>query len=180
MSLRRFPALAPQQMIKRAHDHASAYGASIGRDRSVSDDARAVVNWLRHQYTDYDQDPTAERHRDICKAIANRFPWLTEECERQVARRQEQDEQAANALDHLQTQEVQAREERRELAAASREAVARLRTGQRVRITRQGRVYEGHLEKIGRSKVTVAYKVMTGRDRDRTVSLHAALVDPLD
>ncbi|MFJ5846418.1 hypothetical protein [Streptomyces sp. NPDC092903] len=51
--------------------------------------------------------------------------------------------------------------------------------GQRVQFTRKGRVYQGVVEEVGRSKVTVAYQVKTGPQRDRTLSLHAALVDPL-
>jgi hypothetical protein len=94
-----FPKTSKARMIREAHEHADLYGIEIGQDRSVSDDACAVVNWLRHEHI--------YRHNE---------KWQ----------------------------------------------------------------YAAAITKIGRSKVTVAYQVKTGKGRARSATVHAALVTPLE
>ena len=53
----------------------------------TTDTDQLVVNMLRHEYSDYDRDQSQEAHREVCLAIARRFPWLAVECDRQIAKR---------------------------------------------------------------------------------------------
>jgi hypothetical protein len=161
-----------------------AFELDCDRDRiGASDDVptdRLVVNYLRHQCTDYDEDQTQERHREACEAIAKRFPWLAEECTRQIkcraAAEREDEEMAAEYEAEL----AQLRAERRARVDASQQAIKSLSVGQKVMFKDRKNTYEAEITKVGRSKVTVAYDVRTVKDRARGKTVHAALVAPIE
>lgn len=85
-------------------------------------------------------------------------------------------ERNAPAMEEQETE----RERRRAVVVDSREAITELRVGQRVSIPYKRRRYTGVVTKLGRSKVAVAYRIATGRDRDRVRLVHASLVRPVD
>ena len=80
-----------EELVKVAREHAIGLDHASGQvARLDSADETLVVNWLRHQCTDYDRDQSAARHRAACEAIAHVYPWLSDECRRQIDRRQQQ------------------------------------------------------------------------------------------
>lgn len=175
-----FPKAHKAHMIRQAHEHAELYGIEIGQDRSVSDDARAVVNWLRHEHTDYDIEQTYERHKIACEAIAEAFPWLAEECSQQIKRRREADRRAADEAAQHEAEQEHWKAARRARVEDSKQAIKGMTVGQQVTYWHNEKCsYAATIIKVGRSKVTVAYQVKTGKDRDRTATVHAALVMPL-
>jgi hypothetical protein len=160
-----------------------AFELDCDRDRlGASDDVptdRLVVNFLRHQHTDYDEDQTQERHRQACEAIARRFSWLAEECERQIERRARSEREGEDMAAEYERQQRERQAERREVAEKSRQVIRSMTVGQKVWFKDRCHTYEATVTKIGRSKVTVAYQVKTGNDRDRCKTVHAALVTPI-
>ena len=81
-----FPDLTREELETRAREHASRR-IGIPEDE-VFNVERLVVNLLRHTATNYDCDQSASRHAASCDAIARRYPWLAEECARQMIRRE--------------------------------------------------------------------------------------------
>src|SRR5690554_4825541 len=118
-----FPDAGPEQLIRMAERHVHALECARG-DFGLSDAPveRLVVNYLRHQHTDYDTDQTQERHRAACEAIAARYPWLAAECERQIRLRAAREAEAASLADLFEIDEACQHAERQAIAAASREA----------------------------------------------------------
>ncbi|MFI0447002.1 hypothetical protein [Actinomadura sp. 6N118] len=178
-----FPTNASYDQLKRlaelhALDVDFAYDR-IGASNNVPTD-RLIVNYLRHECTDYDEDQTSERHRAACEAIAKRYPCLAEECQRQIKRRHDKDEEIAAMVASYEIEKEQERAERRARVEASKRIIAGLRVGQKVMYKNRRYTYEATVTKIGRSKVTVAYQVKTGKDRDRTATVHAAFVTPVE
>ncbi|MEV2278777.1 hypothetical protein AB0I72_24635 [Nocardiopsis sp. NPDC049922] len=175
-----FPAVTSRRRLERsAREHTLTLDLERG---SCSDDVpveRLVVNYLRHECTDYDLDQSSPRHRAACEAIAERFPWLAKECQRQIVRRAEADAEAEAASRSWEQEEEAARERCRALVSASREAIADLHVGQRVSFPYKRHRYTGVITKKGRSRVTVAYRIRTGKDRDRVRLVHASLVTPV-
>lgn len=172
-----FPlALSPTRLEQLAREHAWQLDLEYGRSGSQAPIDRLVVNYLRHECTDYDLEQSAPRHRAACEAIARTFPWLAEECRRQVDRRAQQDLEEEELRRALADEEEQHRAERRAMVTRSREVIKGMHVGQRVRF-RDGRYPRtGVITKLGRSRVTVAYQVATGRDRGRVRLLHAARI----
>ncbi|MEO6090523.1 MAG: hypothetical protein ABIQ18_46225 [Umezawaea sp.] len=160
-----------------------AFELDCDRDRpGTSDDVptdRLVVNFLRHQCTDYDEDRTQERHRQACEAIARRFSWLAEECERQIERRARSEREGEEMVAEYERQQHESQAKRRETAEKSRQVIMSMTVGQKVWFEDRCYTYVATVTKIGRSKVTVAYQVKTGNDRDRSKTVHAALVTPI-
>lgn len=168
-----FPADLTLARLKRlAQEHAR----QLDLDSSHVPPARSMVNYLRHECTDYDLEQSASRHRAACEAIARRFPQLAEECRRQIARRTEQDLQEERAHQMWVAEEERLRAEHHAMVARSREVIKGMRVGQRVGFWLGGYWRTGVITKLGRSRVTVAYRVKTGRERDRTRLVHAALL----
>jgi hypothetical protein len=108
----------PARLGRDAERH--AFELDCDRDRlGASDDVptdRLVVNFLRHQHTDYDEDQTQERHRQACEAIARRFSWLAEECERQIERRARSERESEDMAAEYERQQRERQAERREIA----------------------------------------------------------------
>ncbi|WP_369380482.1 hypothetical protein [Streptomyces sp. cg36] len=151
----------------------------IGASDGVPAD-RLVVNYLRHQCTDYDDDQSGERHREACEAIALAFPWLAEECQQQIKRRVQADREAEEMAAAYEREQREQQLKRKEIADKSKAAIKTMTVGQKVQYAHNIRcVYEAEITKVGRSKVTVAYEVKTGKDRLRTATVHAALVTPI-
>ncbi|MGW4817026.1 hypothetical protein ACWEPB_36025 [Kitasatospora cineracea] len=173
-----FPDRDRAHLVAAAERHALDLSLAYGYAAVGEGEKRLVVNFLRHQYTDYDYgEQTSARHRATCEAVAARYPWLTEECRARIARRRHNDESdalAASAWEHERGIEQEARQA---VAAASREAVRQLAIGD-VAEFEDGRVRGGRraatVTNIGRSKVTVEFTLASGEQRTR--KLHASLV----
>ena len=140
---------------------------------------RLVVDHLRNEYTDYSRDRSALRHRQACEAVAARFPHLAHECRLQVRRRHRAEQEAEWLRRRWGPSRHSHREHHRALTQASRRAICHLSVGQAVTFRSARNHYAGTITKVGRSRVSVAYRTRTGRDRDRVRQIHAALVAPL-
>jgi len=81
-----FPDLTREELEELARKHASRRNG-IPKN-GVPNIDRLVVNLLRHTSTNYDCDQSARRHAASCDAIARRYPWLADECARQMLRRE--------------------------------------------------------------------------------------------
>lgn len=166
-----FPKASPDNLVRHARLHA------IERENYETTDERAVVNYLRHEFTDYDDDPTQVRHRAACAAIAAQYPWLVEECTRQIKRRAQQEAAEAAMLRAYEAEQARRQAERRAVVEASKNVITSLTVGQRVLYKYKRWQYEATISKIGRSKITVIYRLKTGDQRVKEV--HAALVTAL-
>lgn len=171
-----FPALSRRQLVRAARDHALDLAVQYEREAPSCDDHRLVVNLLRHEYTDYDADQSAPRHRAACQAIAARYPWLAAECARQITARETAEQEAARMEREWRAEQEQRQAEKRELVAASRAAITALVVGQHVTATVRGHVRHGVLTKVARSRVTMEFTLRSGASR--TATLHAAEVQP--
>ena len=170
-----FPDLSRKRLVRLARDHALSLAVDRGHDDIGNDsDDRLVVNMLRHEFTDYDTDQSAGRHRDACDAIAARYPYLAAECARQVAAREADERDAAQFAEAYLAEQRQLAEQRRALIAASRQAVDKLAVGKHVVATVRGHVRRGVLTKVARSRVTMEFSLASGAPR--TATLYAAQV----
>lgn len=176
-----FPKADRDQLHRMAERHARNLEIQRGifdLSPNTPSDERLIVNYLRHACTDYDTDQTQERHREACEAIAAAYPWLAEECARQIQVRAEREEEAARFLEDFLEEKERRRAERKKIIAASHDAAKRLRVGQVVLYRTRGRVYDATITKIGRTRVTLTYRLKSGEER--TAIVHAALVTPAD
>jgi hypothetical protein len=174
-----FPSVRRGGLERLASEHADALAMERGDSPPESDVAveRLMVNYLRHQHTDYDDDQTAQRHRAACEAIARRFPYLAEECARQIDRRAKEEAYSKGVLEELQRDAEERREQRAALIVASRTAITTLAVDQHVVYVGRGRDYKAQIIQVGRSRVTIRYHLKSGAERVKTV--YAALVTPL-
>lgn len=170
------PNLSRRRLIRAARDHALDLAVQYERDTPSGDDHRLVVNMLRHEYTDYDADQCASRHRGACEAIAARYPWLAAECARQIADRDAAERESEEMAQAWLAEQEQQRARRRELVVASRAVIVGLAVGQHVTATVRGHVRHGVLIKVARSRVTMEFTLRSGASR--TATLHAAEVAP--
>ncbi|MBE3002262.1 hypothetical protein IDM40_26700 [Nocardiopsis sp. HNM0947] len=150
-----------------------------GRPGSALSVERRVVDHLRNEFTDYTRDRSTERHREACEAIAERFPHLAHECRLQVRRRHRAEQEAAQLRRRWDPAHNTRRDHHRALTQASRRAICRLSVGQAVTFRLARNHYAGTITKVGRSRVSVAYRTRTGHHRDRVRKMHAVLVAPL-
>ena len=167
-----FPKTSRDNLVRQARLHA------IALENYETPDERAVVNYLRHEFTDYDNNPSQARHRAACEAIAAQYPWLAEECTRQIKRRAQQEAEEAAMLRAYEAEQARAQAERRALVEASKKMITSLTVGQRVLYKYKRWEYEATISKIGRSKITVTYRLKTSGDQ-RVKEVHAALVTAL-
>ncbi|MFE6274088.1 hypothetical protein ACFVQ9_35465 [Streptomyces goshikiensis] len=174
-----FPDLDAEELARRADRHAFEHSVSLGFEPSNAPADRLTVNYLRHEFTRYDDEPTVERHREACEAIAARYPWLAAECAAQIDRRRDAEERDRDAAAMYEGHFELEQAERRDVTARSREAVKALSLGQRVKFKKQGRENVGTIAELGPSRVVVAYEVASGRDRARSVKLPAIDVEPV-
>jgi hypothetical protein len=167
-----FPKTSRNNLVRQARLHA------IELENYETPDERAVVNYLRHEFTDYDDEPSQVRHRAACEAIAAQYPWLAEECARQIKRRAQQEAEEAAMLRAYEAEQARAQAERRAVVEASKKMITSLTVGQRVLYKYKRWEYEATISKIGRSKITVTYRLKTSGDQ-RVKEVHAALVTAL-
>lgn len=168
------------RLERLAREYAERGGGPHGRASSHAPTERLVVDYLRHLCTNGDTDQGPGPHRQVCEAIAARYPWLAAECRRQVVARAAEDARARFRQRFEVREQGDRRQERRELVARSREAIIRLRVGQRVGFRYRGCWYAGVVVGLGRSRARVAHRVFTGPERDRVRVLHAAKLVPFD
>lgn len=171
-----FPAVSRKRLIRMARDHAADLAAMCEEADPPDDDHRLVVNMLRHKFTDYDDDQSTSRHRAACERITARYPWLADECTRQVAVRAGAHTQAEQMLRDWVVDRERERAQRRDLVAASHAGITDLTVGQHVTVTVHGHVRQGVLTKVARSRVTVEFTLRSGQSR--TAVVHAATVQP--
>jgi hypothetical protein len=160
-----FPDWSRVQLERTALKHASAISLAYDRDFDPSQTDRLVVNMLRHEFTDYDDNQSVGRFMKACSEMAVRYPWLSEECERQMLRRRQIDETAEAWGKMAEAQGQREAEERRARSAASAEAIADLHIGQRVRARVRGHERIGTITWIGRRRVEIAFKIASGAER---------------
>jgi hypothetical protein len=161
----------PDWSRKQLEDTALAHGGELallyGREPGEASIERLVVNMLRHEFTDYDVDPSLEAKRRSCVAIAERFPWLAEEGCRQIDQRKRQEAEAAmwsEMADFLQRERAQKAAER---SRAFREAISLMPAGTKVMARVAGREREGTIVWQGRARVDVAYTIKSGQERTK-------------
>lgn len=156
----------PQQRLERvAEQHASEIAAAYGRDSEAPVD-RLVVNLLRHEFTAYDQAPTQEAHRIACDAIAARFPWLAEECRRQVRARAADERLVQEGVQMMEAAANEGKRFRAERVAESKAVIGRLKPGMQVRAKVAGRLRNATILKVGRSRVTIEFSIKSGARRE--------------
>lgn len=148
-----FPDLTREELETRAREHAAR---RIGiPENEVFNVDRLVVNLLRHTATNYDCDQSARRHTASCDAIARKYPWLAEECARQMLRRK--DERAWE----------------RRIGNASVTGEHALSVGDTVAAIINGRERSCEVVEVGRRKVLLRYG---NAPRTGTARVHVSLV----
>jgi hypothetical protein len=149
------PSLHRELREMRARDHADQLATE--RDYGDVDCGidQLVVNTLRHEYTNYDADQSADRDTAANRAIADRCPWLAAECGRHIERRTTHDRVAAAQLaDYLAEQEKIAHA-RRETVSASRAVCGSFHIGGSVEVIIKGHHRSGTIVKVHACTVTV-------------------------
>lgn len=169
-----FPDWTVNKLTKTAIAHAADLSLAFDHEVSCTPDARLVVNMLRHEYTDYDDDQCAARHSEACDAIAATYPWLADECASQNARRMAEDAMWNDAIAAQAAQDAERAEARWRLIEASKVVAKTLAVGQQVSFTVKGHARTGTITAIARSMVTVDYQIRTGAARQ--VRVYAGLV----
>ncbi|KOX19677.1 hypothetical protein ADL05_05660 [Nocardiopsis sp. NRRL B-16309] len=165
-------------MERSAREHAR----TLALERGLFDDGPIpldgpVVDDPRHAGTDDGHDPSAARHRAANEALT--IPRSAEECGQHVSR-QARDDAAQTASAEGNRNQEDGRERGPVPGVESREAIRELWVGQRVSFPYKRRRYTGVVTKLGRTRVAVAYRIATGRDRDRVRLVHASLVTPVE
>jgi sRNA-binding protein len=155
-------------MLRRS----SAYG---NRDLDIDMD-RLVVNMLRHEFTSYGQTRSTFAHVKACEAIAKRFPWLQDECERQMQQRAKRDHQRELVLRIPDNPNGTWASRRKDRADRSREAIEKLSVGEAVTVTVGGYQRSARITGVGRSRVTVEFTTKSGASR--TAVVYASSVRP--
>lgn len=169
-----FPNWTVNKLTKTAIAHAVDLAIERGHDPSCAPDARLVVNMLRHEYTDYDINQSAQRHAEACDAIAGMYPWLADECASQKARRMAEDAENTLRVAEQNARDAEWKEAKRRLIEASKVAAKTLTVGQQVSLTVKGHARTGTIASVARSMVTVDYRIKTGAARQ--VKVYAGLV----
>ncbi|MFE3459322.1 hypothetical protein ACFXKD_17405 [Nocardiopsis aegyptia] len=136
------------------------------------------MNDPRHVGADDGRDPSTARHPAADEALT--IPWPAEEPGRQVSGQARDDDAALTASAEWTREREDGRERRPSVGVDSREAIRELWVGQRVSFPYKRRRYAGVITKLGRTRVAVAYRIATGRNRDRVRLVHASLVTPAE
>ena len=173
----RFPDWPLGTLERTACEHAAQFYLAYGCDPDFANVDRLVVNMLRHEFTDYDDDQTRTSHAAACRAIAARYPWLGVECERQVKRRAEA--QRIEAEFARMAEEMEREERRRRLRRSEESArlIAFLKVGDCVTTRIDGHERVGLITWVGRRRVEISYNLKTGEPRKRR--LYASEVEPV-
>ncbi|MDH2904575.1 MAG: hypothetical protein PXZ08_11605 [Actinomycetota bacterium] len=163
--MNQFPEWTRERLEQVATNHAIKIAIERGYEIGDAPVDRLVVNMLRHEFSDYDADPTAPRHAMACRSIAAQFPWLSEECERQVARRTRDEKIDVSMRVYAEAQAEASRQWRAERVRESRAAIRSLTVGERVVARIAGADRQGIVTWIGRSKVEINYRTKSGAER---------------
>lgn len=158
---------------EHAVDVALHSGRGVGGDAPVD---RLVVNMLRHEFTSYDANPSQENHRLACEAIAARYHWLKPECDRQINARIEAEAISRELLDWAEETQAYERAERQARAEESRRAIGQIHVGMKVRATVKRYQRVATVLKVGRTRITIGFKIKTGDDR--TAVIYASEAQP--
>jgi hypothetical protein len=161
-----------QAAVKHLTGTPSAYG---NRSFDISMD-RLVVNMLRHEFTSYAHTRSTFAHVRACGAIAEKFPWLQDECDRQIAQRRKRDEHRSLVLRIPENREGTWDSRRQARAEQSRAAISDFTPGMRVTVTIGGYRRSAVVTSVGRSRVTVSFQTNSGADR--TAVIYARDVRP--
>lgn len=160
-----FPGWTRAKLERVAAEHAIEVALSRDGMPSQAQDDRLVVNMLRHEFTNYDNDPNQEAHRRVCAAIAEQYGWLHAECQRQIHARARQEESERSAFEYLQAQADAESRWRRERSAQSREAIPTFTVGMAVAATVKGHRRDATVTKVGRSRISVSFQIKSGAER---------------
>ena len=165
----RFPSWSRSHLEKVALKHAFDVSFDTGRDFDPTLSDRLVVNMLRHEFSDYDDNQSATNFSAACAEIAIRFLWLAPECERQMARRRENDAAADDAHEMFERATLEQQIRRRAISAASSEVIRSLRIGDRVTALVRGRQRSGTIVWVGRKQIEFSFKLKSGQVRTHKV-----------
>jgi hypothetical protein len=146
----------------------------LALERGYSDDGnvpvdRLVVNMLRHEHTAYDDNQNQDAHRAACEAIARKYPWLREECERQINRRAQNENFEEMVREQYEDEQAEAARYRQERVEQSKAVIGALSPGMTVTAHVRGYVREAVIVSVGRSRVKVAFRLKTGEEREAMV-----------
>lgn len=172
----KFPDWDRRRLERAAVDHTIDLAMARGQVTADFPVGQLVVNMLRHEFTSYDERPTQAAHRAACEAIAGRYPWLAEECHRQVAVRAERERQEREWLAVAEEQQAAWVAWRRERVMESQAVCARLGVGMPVTVKVKGHQRDATVVKVGRSRVTVRFRLKSGAER--TALVYAREVRP--
>jgi len=169
------PSWPRETLERRAIAHVDDVALTRGYVPGDGPTDRLVVNMLRHEFTSYDATQTAAA-RTACEAIAARFDWLRVECERQIQQCAWAERDECSALVAAETQEAAASKWRQDRVAESCAAIAALAVGLAVQATVKGHSRKATITQVGRSRVTVAFRLKSGVER--TAQVYARDVHP--
>ncbi|ORA75249.1 hypothetical protein BST28_22135 [Mycolicibacter kumamotonensis] len=171
-----FPSWSRETLERHAISHAEDVAIERGHIPGDGPVDRLVVNMLRHEFTTYDETQTVAVHKAACEAIAARYGWLGPECERQVRQREQAERDAQLAVLAGLDEEAAARQWQHDRVAESRATIGALTVGMVVNATVKGHFREATVTKVGRSRVTVAFRLKSGAER--TALVYARDVHP--
>lgn len=172
----KFPDWRRRTLERVAVDH--AIEVSLACDRLPGDVPvdQLVVNMLRHEFTSYDAGPAQEAHRAVCDVIAARFPWLKQECARQVQVRERREAEEHSAAEWAEVQLAAGKAERQARVEEPAKAIGQFSEGMRVTAKVKGHVRDATVLKVGRTRLVIGFKIKTGADR--TAQVYARDVQP--
>ena len=154
-----------RRLERTAVEHTIELAMARGQGIGDAPAEQLVVNMLRHEYTSYDDSPTQAAHRAACEAIAARFGWLAGECQRQIAVRELRERQGREWAAAAERHRAEQQAWRRERVTESREACRQLSVGMAVTAKVKGHVRRATVVKVGRSRVTIGFRLKTGAER---------------
>lgn len=164
-----FPCWPRETLERHSISHADDVALERGLTPGDGPVDRLVVNMLRHEFTRYDATQTVAAHRAACEAIAARYEWLRPECERQIRQRERAERDERSALLAAEAQEAAARKWQQDRVSESRAAIDALTVGMAVNATVKGHSRKATITKVGRSRVTVAFRLKSGAERSPLV-----------
>jgi hypothetical protein len=164
-----FPDWPRRRLERVAVEHAVEVALAYDRVPGDAPADRLVVNLLRHEFTSCDAAPARENHRAACEAIATRFLWLRDECERQVQARERQEAGQRAAMDWAEATLAAGQAERKARSEEPGQAIRRFHEGMTVTAKVKGHVREATVVKVGRTRLTIGFKIKTGASRTAVV-----------
>jgi hypothetical protein len=168
-----FPNWQGSKLEKIAVQRAIEVNSYYDRDPDCSKTDRLVVNMLRHEFTDYDCDQSTSRFIAACDAISTHYPWLNDECRRQIAKRRKSE---AERTAHLQMMQEE-QEVNRQRSNESSQFIDRFYIGQTVQGRIRGHNRIGEVTWIGTRRVEISFRLATGQER--RYRLYASQVTPI-